>query len=147
MTVIRTTRKLVRTTKTRRPTRFTKLTTADLRDDAKVLESYAATKTTPVSVYDAELFDVFAAAECALDHGDNPPALFAWLVHGRRWDMLTNAQDDVARQRVLKLRNHKRWAERETQRRRDDDSIEERREPVSLGDVLADIGLLKQYRN
>lgn len=77
-------------------------------NDATVFQWYASTKTTPVSIYDAELFDVFAAAECALDNGDNPPALFAWIVHGSRWDMLTNAQDDVARQRVLKLRNPKR---------------------------------------
>ncbi len=123
---------------TRQPNKPRKLITADLRDNAKVLEWYAATKTASVSLYDAELFNVFAAAECALDHGENPPALFAWIIHGRRWGMLTNEQDDAARQRVLKLRN----PEREAKRRRrhdDDDSTGELSEPLFVGDIVREL--------
>ena len=122
----------------RQPNKPRKLTTSDLHNNAKLLEWYATTKTTPVSLYDAELFNVFAAAECALDHGDNPPALFAWIIHGRRWDMLTNEQDDAARQRVLELRNPEREAKR---RRRNDylDTTREIAEPCSAGDVVREI--------
>ena len=71
-----------------------KLATTDLRNNAKVLEWYAATKTTPVCLYDA------------------------------------------ARQRVLKLRNPEREAER---RRRQHDDAEHQPELCSAGDALREV--------
>ena len=123
----------------RRPNNPPKLTTADLRDDAKVLEWYAATKTTRVSLYDAELFNVFAAAECALSHGDNPPALFSWIVRGRHWDMLTNSQDDPARQRVLRLRNPEREAKLRRMRELGEDFAPAFSKPESAGDIVNEL--------
>ena len=136
MTTIQTATKLVRPTKTSRRIKCPKLTTADLRNDAKMLQWIAAIQTAPINVYDAKLFDIFAAAECALDHGDNPPALFAWIVNGRRWHMLTNEQDDRAQQRLRRLRNPEREAERN---RRQNDVAEERHEAVSLGEMLQEV--------
>ena len=136
VTTIRATKKVSKATKTRRPRRLPKFKAEDLSNDAKVLELFSATKTTPVSVYDVELLNVFAAAECALDHGENPSALFAWIVNGRRWHMLTNDQDDRAQQRLHRMR----YPHRETERnRRQNDVAEERHEAVSLGDVLRDL--------
>lgn len=116
-----------------------KLCTADLRNDAKVLGWYAAIKAAPVSLYDHKLFNVFAAAECALDHGHNPPALFAWIVTGQHWDMLTNEQDDAARQRLLRLRDPQRAAMLRAMRRQGEDFAPLILKPQLAGDVLRDL--------
>ena len=135
VSTIRAAKKVSKATKTRRPRRLPKLKAEDLSNDAKVLELFSATKTTPVSVFDVELLNVFAAAECALDHGENPPALFSWIVNGRRWHMLTGDQDDRAQQRLRRLRNPEREAER-SRRQNEYEANCKRPEPCSLGDVL-----------
>ena len=139
MSTIQSHQKLARATKTARPVKGPKLTTADLRNDAKVLQWYAANKTTPVSLYDAQLFNIFAAAECALDHGDDPPALFGWIVSGRRWDMLTNEQDDAARQRVRRLRNPEHAAKLRRMRELGEDFAPAFSEPQSAGDIANEL--------
>ena len=139
MTTIQATKKLVRPTKTTRRVKCPKLTTEDLRNDAKVLQWIAATQTTPINVFDAKLFDIFAAAECALDHGENPPALFVWIVNGKRWDLLTNSQDDAARQRVLRIRNPEHAAERKRLRQLGEDFAPAFSEPLFAGDVAREL--------
>ncbi len=139
MTTIQATKKLVRPTKTTRRVKCPKLTTADLRNDAKVLQWIAATQTTPINVFDAKLFDIFAAAECALDHGENPPALFVWVVNGKRWNLLTNSQDDAARQRVLRIRNPERMAKLRAMREQGEDFAPAFSEPLFAGDVAREL--------
>ena len=139
MTTVQATKKLVRPTKTTRRVKCPKLTSADLRSDAKVLQWIAATQTTPINVYDRKLFDIFAAAECALDHGENPPALFVWIVNGKRWDLLTNSQDDAARQRVLRIRNPERMAKLRAMREQGEDFAPAFSEPLFAGDVAREL--------
>ena len=122
--------------KNRKPSRRSlSLTTEDLRDDAKLLDWYnAATngKNPIVKKSEANRLNVFAAAERALEFGDNPPALFISIVKQHAWHLITQPQEDRAWQRLRRLRN----PESNRRKKRDDDEVSE---PVSVGDIVRSI--------
>ena len=92
----------------RHPSSFRKILTEHLRDDESLLSwfEFATIRKRPlVTACEADRLFVFCAAERALEHGDNPPALFADIVKNRRTDFITQAQEDRARQRLRRLRN------------------------------------------
>ena len=121
----------------KQPSIFESLTTDILRDDAKLVELFneATKRRTPV-VRDNETdrLNFFAAAERALEVGDNPPALFAHIVGEQQWQLISCEQEDRGWQRLKRLRN----PGREPQRRHDDDDAEQRPEPCSIGDIVRD---------
>jgi hypothetical protein len=87
---------------------FEKITTELLRDGPALARwhTYASSRRRPVignSENDRQ--HVFAAAERALEEGDDPPRLFAHIVGKRQWKLITNAQDDRAAKRVKALRS------------------------------------------
>lgn len=91
------------------PSIFAKLTTADLRDDATLLDWFhAAIKRKNPVVSDADRLNVFAAAERALEVGGNPPALFAHIVSEHQWQFISCEQEDRARKRLVALRRAQR---------------------------------------
>ena len=124
--------------KNRKPgKRIARLTTEDLRDDAKLVEWInEATKRRNSLVKDCfdDRLNVFAAAERALEVGGNPPALFVHIVGRKQWELISCAQEDRALQRLRRLRNPEREAERK--RRHDDDDTQPRTEPVAMSDIL-----------
>lgn len=92
------------------PSIFAKLTTADLRDTATLLDWFhAASKRKNPVVSDADRLNVFAAAERSLEKGDNPVAVFAHIVSERRWDFISCEQEDRARRRLVERRRAE-WA-------------------------------------
>ena len=120
---------------TRRPSKPPRLTIEDLCDDAKLLDWYnAATngKHPIVKKSEANRLNVFAAAERALEFGDNPPALFISIVKQHAWHLITQPQEDRAWQRLRRLRN----PESNRRKKRDDDEVSE---PVSVGDIVRSI--------
>ena len=125
--------------KNRKPgKRIASLTTEDLRDDAKLLDWFnEATKRRNRVLRDNETdrLNVFAAAERALEVGDNPPALFAHIVGEQQWQLISCEQEDRGWQRLKRLRN----PGREPQRRHDYDDAEPRPEPCSIGDIVRDL--------
>lgn len=51
----------------------------------------------------------FAAAECALEIADPPESagnLFAWIVMGKRWDLITDSQEDKAIIRLKRIKGY-----------------------------------------
>ena len=126
--------------KNRKPgKRSTSLTTEDLRDDAKLLAWFqTATRRKHPSLKncDADCRFVFEAAERALSEGNDPPALFMFIINNNRRDYITQAQEDRARQRLRRLRNPEREAERKRRHDDDDDDTQPRTEPVAVGDIL-----------
>ncbi len=114
-----------------------KLTSEDLRNDARLLawfRSETEKRHPAIKDCEANLLNVFAAAERALEHGESPPALFVHVVNGRQWHLITDHQDERARQRLRRLRN----PGRDTQRRQDEDH-ERQPEPCSVGNALRDV--------
>ena len=90
-------------------TSLPRFTADDLRDNAKMRTWFQAmTKIKGASLKDceADLLNVFCAAERALEHGRNPGALFVRIVSGKLWDNITQQQDDRARQRLRALRRN-----------------------------------------
>jgi hypothetical protein len=79
------------------------ITTAELRDDqgTKRLLKRAVTNRL---VGPGDRLNVFAAAEHALRVGTrNPAGLFVWLIVNRRWDFVTQGDEDEARRRLLRM--------------------------------------------
>ena len=138
--------------KNRKPSRRSlSLTTEDLRDDAKLLDWYnAATngKHPIVKKSEANRLNVFAAAERALEYGENPPALFIVIVREKQFDFITQAQEDRAHQRLRRLRNPKREAERQARRQRyeDYDDAQPPSESCSMGDIVHELIVKFQSR-
>ena len=88
------------------PSIFTKLTTEDLGDDATLLDWFnaATRRRAPVVISsESDRLNVFAAAERALEVGANPVALFAHIVAGHQWHLISLAQEDRARKRLHAL--------------------------------------------
>jgi len=53
---------------------------------------------------ESDLLNAFGAAERAIEIGQkNPPGLFAKLVRERKWELITQAQEERARQRLREL--------------------------------------------
>lgn len=78
----------------------------DLRDTSLVLDwafRPKRSKRKPLEETQANRLRVVAAAERALEHGDDPGALFASIVSKQQWQLLSTPQEDRARQR---LREH-----------------------------------------
>jgi hypothetical protein len=78
---------------------FKNISTEMLRDDVALLEWYqrATGQSKPViHNCEANLIRVFGAAVRALELGDKPPALFASIVSGAKWDLISTAQEDRA---------------------------------------------------
>ena len=131
--------------KNRKPgKRIASLTTEDLRDDAKLLEWFkTATRRKHPSLKncDADCRFVFEAAECALSEGNDPPALFMFIINNNRRDYITQAQEDRALQRLRRLRNPKREATRQAQRQQyeDDYDAQPPSEPRAVGDIIRDL--------
>ena len=138
--------------KNRKPSRRSlSLTTEDLRDDAKLLNWYhAATngKNPIVKKSETNRLNVFAAAERALEFGDDPPALFNFIVREKQFDFITQAQEDRAHQRLRRLRNPKREAERQAQRQRydDDDAAQPPSDSCSMDDIVHELIVKFQSR-
>ena len=90
---------------------FTKLGKEDLADDARLDAWYrdAVSRRKPV-IRDSEAnrLRVFGAAERALEEGDKPPALFAKIVSGEKWDLITQAQEQRAVDRLKRFDGHQR---------------------------------------
>lgn len=127
-----------KTKNSQRPKRIPPLTTADLRSDAKLLAWFkAATSQQNPVVRDSytDRLNVFAAAERALELGDDPPALFAYIVGRKQWELISCAQEDRAQHRLRRLRNPEREAERR-RRQYGDDNSRRPREPVAVGNIL-----------
>lgn len=122
-----------------RPKRIPTLTTADLKDDAKLFAWFKAMSGQRHSVVRdtyTDRMNVFAAAERALEVGDDPPALFAYIVSRKQWELISCAQEDRGHQRLRRLRNPEREAER---KRHHDEDAESRTEPVAIGDIVRNI--------
>ena len=133
--------KKTRNREPRKTSKPPKLTTEDLRHDAKLLDLFHAMtrlKNPVLKNCEADLLNVFCAAERALEHGDDPPALFVHIVRDRQWQLITNEQEDRARQRLRRLRNPEREAER---RRRHDYDVPtgEISEPHFVGDIFREL--------
>lgn len=126
-----------KTTSSKRSQRFPTLTAADLRSDAKLLACFkAATVQRNPIVRDTytDRLNVFAAAERALEVGDDPPALFAHIVGRKQWELISDAQEGRALSRLRRLRN----PQREAERRRPRDDGQPPSEPAAVGDVLCE---------
>lgn len=79
-----------------------------LRDDTQLLAWFRDATTRPLPVIqacEANLLRIFGAAERSLEHGDNPPALFASLVSQGAWEKITQQQESRAHQRLRLLEN------------------------------------------
>lgn len=97
-------------------TALTKFTVDDLRDNAKLLAWFRAMtqiKNAWLKDCDADLLNVFAAAERAIEIGTNPGGLFVRIVRGKLWNKITQQQEDRARQRLRKLRNPERHTQQD----------------------------------
>jgi len=72
---------------------------ADLADPQRLDSLHAqAAAAGWVSLAECDRLNVLAAAEHARRSGrDNPPGLFVWLVQHRRWEYITQADEDAAR--------------------------------------------------
>lgn len=133
--------KKTRNREQRKKTKPPKLTTEDLRHDAKSLDLFHAMtrlKNPVLKDCEADKLNVFCAAERALEHGDDPPALFVHIVREKQWQLITNEQEDRARYRLRRLRNPEREAERR-RRHDDDDSAGEISEPLFAGDIVREL--------
>lgn len=85
---------------------FSGLSADDLCDTGTLIGwvGWASTQSkSPISRSEQDLLRVVAAAERALEIGDNPPALFASIVGRREWDLISQDQEERARKR---LREH-----------------------------------------
>jgi hypothetical protein len=127
-----------KTQKASRPSRkLPTLTKAELRDNAKLLAWFTAEKRRRNYVrpdHGFHLLNVFCAAERALEHGHDPPALFVFIVNNSQWHLITDGQEDRAVRRLRRMRN----PIRETQRRTHPD-LDRTNEPSSIGDTLRDL--------
>ncbi len=113
------------------------LTKADLRNDGKLLAWFNAEKRRRNSApkdHGFHLLDVFGAAERALEHGDDPPALFAFIVNRKQWHLVTDGQEDRAVRRLRRMRNPIRDAQRQKH-----PDLDRTKEPSSIGDTLRDL--------
>lgn len=85
---------------------FSKLTADTLRDTAAMVAWHHAAAGKPKPVIGGSESDrlfVLAAAECAIERGENAPALFAWLVAGKKRDGIRQEHEDRARARLRAL--------------------------------------------
>jgi hypothetical protein len=82
---------------------FSSVDVETLRDDRKLSAWYehaTAQRKPVVAASGQNLRRVFEAAEHALAVGDNPPALFAHTVSRADWQVITQADEDRARERL-----------------------------------------------
>lgn len=80
-----------------------------LADDAHTLDLfYQATAAKLISGSEAGKLNFFALAERAKAHGKNPGALFGWLLRKRKFEFITQADEDRAVDRLRIIRNGKR---------------------------------------
>lgn len=113
------------------------LTKADLRNDSKLAAWFNAESRRRNSApkdHGFHLLNVFCAAERALEHGDDPPALFVFIVNRKQWHLITDGQEDRAVRRLRQMRNPK----REAQRRQPPD-LDRTNELSAIGDTLRDL--------
>lgn len=85
---------------------FSKLTAADLRDPKRLKAWYdvATSQRKPVVVAsEVNMLNVFASAERAIEQGEDPPALFGYLVGRAKWEFITGPQEDRARAKIKAL--------------------------------------------
>jgi hypothetical protein len=90
-----------------KPSAFEGITRDTLRSNEPLMTWFSATvcKRKPVIAdSEANLIRVFAAAERALEHGDDPLKLFAHIVGHAKWELISQDQEDRARKRLSELR-------------------------------------------
>lgn len=82
------------------------ITDEDLRDTGRMIELHrqAVAQGVPVAG-EAGRLDFLALAERARACGNNPPKLFAWLLKQRRFEFITQANEDAAARRLRELRD------------------------------------------
>jgi len=82
------------------------ITDEDLRDTRRMLELHrqAVAQGMPVAG-EAGRLDFLALAERARACGNNPPKLFAWLLRQRRFEFITQANEDAAATRLREMRD------------------------------------------
>ncbi len=84
--------------RTSRPATLRPVALADLQDQERLERLYRRAVDDGLLVgTEAERLNVFAAAWQALAKGEQPERLFAWIINGKRWEVLTDAADDGAR--------------------------------------------------
>lgn len=82
---------------------FDDISEEDLADDAKLSAWFdkATSRRKPViEGTPTNRLHVFASAERAIDEGNEPVGLFAWLIAGANWGHITQAQEERARKRL-----------------------------------------------
>ena len=73
----------------------------DLRDTGRLLDLHEqAIDQKLVTTSEADRLKFLAGAEHAKAVGSKPCRLFAWMVRGRRWEFITQADEDAARTRL-----------------------------------------------
>jgi len=82
------------------------ITDEDLRDTRRMIKLHrqAVAQGVPVAG-EAGRLDFLALAERARACGSNPPKLFAWLLKQRRFEFITQANEDAAARRLRELRD------------------------------------------
>jgi hypothetical protein len=82
---------------------FKKVTSETLKDTKRLLSWYqfATSRANPViEASEHNRLMVVCAAERALEQSKKPPALFAWLVSGGRWEYITHDHEERAAKRL-----------------------------------------------
>jgi hypothetical protein len=84
----------------------------DLRETGRLLDLYhQAVAAGRIPGSEAGRLDFFALAERASSRGHRPGALFHWLLGHKRFDFITQADEDAAQQRLRELRQGPREVE------------------------------------
>lgn len=84
--------------------RLTDVRAEDLRSTERLMMLYEqAAGQGVIPDCDAGRLDFVALAERARNEGSDPPAMFVWLLRNKRFNHITQAQEDAARQRLRSL--------------------------------------------
>ena len=79
------------------------ITLEDLRDTKRLDKLHAeAVERELITSNEADRLKFFAGAVHAQSVGANPPRLFAWMIWKKRWDFITQADEDEANSRLKK---------------------------------------------
>lgn len=92
---------------------FERITPELLRDGPALSRwhTWASSKRKPViGNSEQDRIRVFSAAERALEDGENPPSLFAYIVGKRQWQLISQSQEDRASARFRELQARNRGA-------------------------------------
>jgi DNA-binding MarR family transcriptional regulator len=81
--------------------KLTKITEADLRDDAALTGQFLKAVRLGIIPDSGQARLRFWTAAChALRVGDHPAAMFSWIIHGEHWGHSTDADEDAALDRL-----------------------------------------------